>query len=648
MGALRSLIVLVGLVASSCTAGGITPVAAAGLQPFDGCGEFLRYVKQHALERVTPYGLPGGGWTGVPVPFAAEPADGLMSAEMEGGAARSMEPAAPAHSGTNVQVEGVDEPDIVKTDGERIVAIAGERLFVVDATGPAPRLLGSTRLRGLYPRDMLLLADRALVLGEAGEGASFGPSPETHAYTPTAAVLEVDLRDPARPAAGRRLLLDGSYVSARATGGTARIVVSSFPAGLAFEPPEQGGLRDERRALERNREVIRRSTIEDWVPYFVLEGADGRTAAEGPLLDCASAHHPPEFSGFGMLTVLSLDLARGLTTAPTGTSVGVLSDGDTIYASQGSLYVATQRWFDPAVLERGPEALEEERVVTRIHRFDISSGGAARYRSSGEVAGWLLNQFSMDEHEGHLRVASTDAPPFSETASESGVTVLAERGDRLERVGGVGGLGKGERIFAVRFLGDLGYVVTFRQVDPLYVVDLSDPARPTVEGELKIPGYSAYLHPLPDGRLLGVGQDATNEGVTRGTQVSLFDVADPTDPRRIDSLRVSGGSSEAEWDHHAFLYWEPEGLVVVPVNVYEWEDDAERPGGFFGAVAFRLKGDRLERAGRISHAGEGHAYEEPGIRRSLVIGEQLYTMSDAGIAAADLETLDRVGWVPFR
>ena len=143
----------------------------------------------------------------------------------------------------------------------------------------------------------------------------------------------------------------------------------------------------------------------------------------------------------------------------------------------------------------------------------ISGSDRTQYRASGEVTGWLLNQFSMDEHKGNLRVASTDSPPFWDLgSSESLVTVLAERNGRLEEVGRVGGLGKGEQIQAVRFLGDLGYVVTFRQVDPLYVVDLSDQAKPRVAGELKILGYSAYLHPLGENLLLGVGQDATKQG----------------------------------------------------------------------------------------------------------------------------------------
>jgi uncharacterized secreted protein with C-terminal beta-propeller domain len=211
-------------------------------------------------------------------------------------------------------------------------------------------------------------------------------------------------------------------------------------------------------------------------------------------------------------------------------------------------------------------------------------------------------------------------------------------------VGRVGGLGQGEQIQAVRFLGDLGYVVTFRQVDPLYVVDLSDPASPKVAGELKILGYSAYLHPLGGDLLLGVGQDATKQGAVKGTQVSVFDVSDPSAPGRVDQVRVSDGSSEVEWDHHAFLYWEPAGLAVLPLNV--WSQEPDKGGMFAGALAVRVSDGQLDEAGRLRHEDIRPEYGY-GIRRSLVIGDLLYTMAETGIEAVDLATLKDVASVSF-
>jgi uncharacterized secreted protein with C-terminal beta-propeller domain len=214
------------------------------------------------------------------------------------------------------------------------------------------------------------------------------------------------------------------------------------------------------------------------------------------------------------------------------------------------------------------------------------------------------------------------------------VTVLDERDGALRKVGQVGGLGKGERIFAVRFIGPAGYVVTFRQVDPLYVVDLERPSQPVVRGELKIRGYSAYLHPVGPGLLLGVGQDATVAGAQLGTQLSLFDVSDPSNPRRLHQAAVSGASSQAEFDHHAFLWWAPRDLAVVPLNVFS--------GRFFqGAAGFRVqRAAGIAEAGRASHAGAP-------IARSFVLGGRLFTLSDAGIAANSLDDLAQQGWLAF-
>jgi hypothetical protein len=652
----RLALVGVTLMMSSCVSGGGLTLSgppafiAGGLQRFSSCDDFLEYVKGHASERVMPWGLPGG-----PGVFPFE--EGALGAsDAAAGPARGQVPApAPGtpYSTTNVQTAGVDEPDIVKTDGERVLALAQGKLFFVDLSGPAPHLRGSLSLTDVWVRDMVLLGDRALLLGETGGGGvprPLAPDIVPDSYGgPIAALVEVDVSDPDRLRITRRLLTDGRYLSARMIDGVVRVVVSSYPTGLPFVTPEGPGLRAEREALERNREVIRESTIENWVPYFVLEDEGGETLAEGSLLDCASSHHPDEFSGFGMLTVLTLDLSEGLSRAVSERSVGVLSDGETVYASAGSLYVATQRWMDWEVLERADRAEAAEGHVTQIHRFDISGSGGARYRASGQVTGWLLNQFSMDEYGGHLRVASTDSPPFGEVqSSESMVTVLAERDGRLAEIGRVGGLGKGEQILAVRFLGDLGYVVTFRQVDPLYVVDLSDPVRPEVAGELKILGYSAYLHPLGDDLLLGVGQDATQQGSVKGTQMSVFDVSDPSSPRRIDQVKVSGGNSEVEWDHHAFLYWEPEGLAVLPVNVYGSSEGPGKEEPFFGALAVRVRAGELEVAGRLRHKDGQQPDSGYGIRRSLVVGDLLYTVAETGVEAVDLVTLRDVAWVPFR
>ena len=228
------------------------------------------------------------------------------------------------------------------------------------------------------------------------------------------------------------------------------------------------------------------------------------------------------------------------------------------------------------------------------------------------------------------------------------MTVLAENGGELEVVGTVGGLGKGEQIYSVRFMGDVGYVVTFRQTDPLYTIDLSDPTNPTVVGELKILGYSAYLHPLGDGLLLGVGQDATEEGWTKGTQVSIFDVSDLANPTRIHQYTMTDGHSDVEFDHRAFLYWEPTSTAVIPVQRWGWEERSGKDDYFSGAIGLELDRSRgIQEIGTIVHSD---SFDNPWagrITRSLVVGDTVFTLSELGISGSDLTTLEETSWVGF-
>jgi uncharacterized secreted protein with C-terminal beta-propeller domain len=322
---------------------------------------------------------------------------------------------------------------------------------------------------------------------------------------------------------------------------------------------------------------------------------------------------PESFSGTSLVTVLSFDLAGASMSDAQPTSV--FADGETVYGSGTNLYLAhDQRWRG----WRGPTAWNNPQNTeeTEIFQFDITSPKPV-YVAGGKVPGWLLNQYSLSEHDGVLRVATTNSAPWDQTEKSSSSVYSLRRSDgSLNRIGFVGGLGKGERIYAVRFVGPVGFVVTFRQTDPLYTLDLSNPARPTVVGELKIPGYSAYLHPVEGGRLIGVGQDATDQGRVTGTQISLFDVGNLADPRRLDQHKIPRAYSEAENNPHAFLYWPATKLLVVPLN-----DEA---------LLLRVEGGTLTELNRISH-------RDGQIRRSLVIGETLWTIAHNSVMASTLD-----------
>ena len=624
-------------VAAGADGAKVTPQKAPPLRSFGSCPVLLDYVKRHALPLVNAYGLgaaSSGGIAGtVPAPSAPR-------------ASREAAPVAGVdYSTTNVQEDGVDEPDLVKSNGSTLYVVRSNRLLAVDVRTRAPRLRGSLQLPEGASYELLLHGNRLLVLSRGGlypVETIGGIAAPIRMGPPQSTLTEVDASDPGSMRIVRSLAFDAEILSARLVGPVARVVTTaSMPQALPFTPPAQSTPDATAAALAHNRAVVRTSKIAGWLPRYRIRGRRGETLARRTLVDCRDVRRPALYSGLGLLTVLTIDLRKGLALTD---SDSIVADGRTVYASQQSLYVATQRWFaQPA----GPNGADPPKISTAIHKFDISDPGSTVYRGSGTVPGYLMNQWSLSEQDGVLRVASTEEPtwwnPGPQEDSESFVTTLKEQDGALVQLGRVGGLGKGERVYAVRFSGDTGYVVTFRRVDPLYTLDLSKPARPAVLGELKIQGYSAYLHPLGDDLLLGVGQDASEEGRVLGTQLALFDVSDLRRPTRLQTYAIGSAWSEAENDHHAFLWWQPSRLAVLPVQAW-----ADKP--FVGAVGFRVGRGGIVEAGRITHAGEsagGARLAAIPVRRSAVVGETLYTVSDQGVKATALGTFSDDGWVAF-
>ncbi len=283
---------------------------------------------------------------------------------------------------------------------------------------------------------------------------------------------------------------------------------------------------------------------------------------------------------------------------------------------------------------------DADREATQIHKLDISDADApAAYRASGRVFGHPLNQFSLGEHEGALRIATTEDRWQEGQERVNHLFVLTEgRRDGaagLEVSGQVNDIAEGERIYAVRVMGDRGFMVTFRQVDPLFTLDLSDPADPQLVGELKVPGFSTYLHPFGDEHLIGIGQSATEEGQITGMQLSLFDVSDFGAPSLAHAESLGQGWSEALYDHHAFTYWAPLQTLMVPVSL--WNEEVRRAGLEFYRVS---EEDGFTELGFIDHSAMGEDRWVPEIRRSLIIGDAVVSMSDLGLQANDIEDLE--------
>ncbi len=578
------------------------------LSTFDACDALLDHLRTEGAERVGPYGLDGSPWQDpflvaeegdfdveVETEALATSADDSAGAAAAGADAARREPVEGVDfSGTNLAELGVDEPDVVKTDGERILVVSGGELVVIDVAARA--VTGRVDVADGWSPELLLDGDDVIVvtrtdgetLAASSDVSSASDIARPGSFRPTTRIERISLAGPS-PIVSGTLEVEGDYVSARAVDGTARIVVRSAPGGeLPFLQPSSANA--EQAAMEANQAVIASSELDDWLPGYTRRDAGGAVVGEGLLTPCDRVHAPASFAGFGVLSVVSLPVAGDLT--PSTTSV--LAPGDIVSAFPTSMYVATTSWPESGPRPIEGDAAEEawDERATDIHRFELS-GTDATYTASGEVPGVVRDLFSMSEHEGVLRVVTTSGDPWDET-SESFVRTMRQAEGRLVELASVGDLGNGEAVQSVRFVGDTAYVVTFRQVDPFYTVDLSDPAAPRVVGELKIPGFSSYLHPIGEGRVIGVGSTADEQtGMVTGAKVSLYDVTDPANPVEEATWDAPDGWNEVGFEHRAFLWWEPERLAVVPLQL--WNE------GWAGAVVLRVEPGSITEVGRIDH-----------------------------------------------
>jgi uncharacterized secreted protein with C-terminal beta-propeller domain len=607
--------------------GGGTAFALAGaLKPFNSCDTVLEYFKDQAPNYLIERARGGVATTteaGAPERTTAVPKQG-RAADSSGTTTESSG-TPPEHSTTNVQEAGVDEPDIVKTDGNRIVAVAQARVHLVGLDR------GKMTLRKVLPdttvRNVFLSGERLLVFSaQTAQNSEPGL-----AWAGQQAVLTMydisNLSDPRRIA---RLTVDGDVLDARLVGTQVRVVTASSPDVDAPSPvfTPDGGIAQ--KSKDELRAAVANTNVDDWIPTYTLQDGVGTEVGKGRLVECANLARPETFSGLDTVAVSSFDMGSALQSRK---SVGVIAGGQQIYATDKSTYVSTTDW-----------SADGSPAKTSLHKFVTAPSGASTYKGSGEVPGTLLNQYAMSEYNGVLRVASTVSErrgwTNSRQTTEGLVTTFSEQGGALRQLGQVGGLGRqdNESIRAVRFIEERGYVVTFRQSDPLYVLDLRDAAAPKVVGELKIPGYSGYLHPIGENLLLGVGQSGLEPGSspapTRpgqiGVQFSLFDISDPASPRRIDTQTYGGGTAAAEFDPKAFLYWQPRDLIIAPTNLH---GDYRGRGAFSGLVLLRANADGLKELGRLATT---EAYGS--VNRSLVIDDTVYMLSDHALQGNSLDT----------
>jgi uncharacterized secreted protein with C-terminal beta-propeller domain len=649
---LSSLLVLA-LAAVGCGSGQKSdPVAQteAGLVAFQSCDELETYIEDTAVAQMRE-NLEGYGWGWY----------GGGPARAEDGAATptagTQSNAAPDHSETNAQVAGVDEADFVKTDGNRVFYIVGRRLMVLRSWPAEQTAIDSTTVIEGYPTEMFLDGSRLVVFAQVPR--AYDPGTETPAaidyygaywyWGATATKIMVFDVTTNTPVLQRAFYLHGSYASSRRIDSSVRVVLSAslvwpdmvWPQWSQDEATYQAA-RDA--AIAQNEQLIRARALDQWLPrsYSVESG----NSVQVPR-DCTRYHRPTTSSRLGLTIVASFDLSSPGTPMD---MTAVVAEAGQVYASREALYVATPEWVRSAAVA-GLWTSYEPR--TDIHKLALVGSDRVAYAGSGTVPGYILDQFSMDESQGFMRVATTTWGSTNvvsgQTTTENRVYVLGPVNGRLSVVGKTDPIAPGEQIYSSRFSGNRGFVVTYRQVDPLFTLDLTDPLNPHVVGELSIPGFSTYIHLLDETHLLTIGNDTTANGnggeIRNGLALQIFDVSDMANPRLTAKQVVGTHSSysEALWDHKAFNYFPKTGMLAIPFTDWNWDGSAT--SDYWSSFVSALKVYHIDAAGQITPVGQvDHSsfYQEqgthnwywwygPDIRRSVQIEGYVYSFSYAGV-----------------
>ena len=609
---------------------------SVALQTLDDCDQAHAYLVEVAVERVLEYRY--NRWYFLPWSGA--------------GGDREAADVPSDYTTNNNQEQGVDELDIVKTNGTHFYATEGDTLHILRSWPAEGTAELATAAAGDSAQGLFLRGDRVLVASQTRNGD------DGFLRDSARARLELyDVTDPSDPRVLRTVDIEGWLVDARLIGGDLYAVIRSqieLPGklwdlaqrddlGLPDLPWDASEAERERILAEARAilapyvvELMTEIPIDDLLPQMRDRTPDIPEALIRPLLECSSLYRPAMASNWSVVSIIHLDLDE----AGPVSAVGLLADGWTVYASAASLYVAqTSDWWWWGWGWTPPE------MTTTIHLFELdpSLPTPVRYAASGEVDGWLLDQFALSEHNGHLRVATTEFDWWwGSTDGEepaSSVTVLADDGrGNLRKVGHVGGLGPGERIYAVRFIGTKGYIVTFEQMDPLYTLDLSDPTRLEVVGELEVTGFSSYLHPVGEDWLLAVGMEADEEGRILGLAVSVFDVRDFANPTLAHRYLIESGDDTWSWsealaDHHAFTYHR--GVLSIPAYIGGAE------GSFSGLLVLGVDPEEgIHELGRVDHRDLGGGTYDPWMRRSVYIEDALYSLSSAGVKVNHLYNPD--------
>ena len=621
---------------------------------------------------------------------------GAPTAGSDGGA--QTREAGTDYSGTNNQEQGVDEADFVKTDGYNIYYLNGQilNIFSVPEFGEVS-LTSQTRIEGT-PSAMLLSGDNLVVISsvsswniprdsEIGEAMGWDSNWNSWRVDSLTKFSVFDISNKSDVSQERELYLEGWYSTAREVNGTVRAVTHSWmninglrsylnlPSGyynLDYDDPLRLTLRQEAayEAMVENSEALEDLELGDIIPKVFEKTSDGVITHEMDDDDCRDFSAPDDGFSRGFNSIFTLDL---LSEEFEFEADHIVGNSPLVYASGDVLVITDSSWSDWWFW--GADDMD---TTTNIHTFDISNPGTTLYTGSGRVNGTILDQFSISEYQGIVRVATTTGQwarwwmenpepmvshvvTFERQVDDNGNQILAQAGH-------VGDIAPNETIWSARFVEDRAYIVTFENMDPLWTIDLSDVYEPTIMGELHVPGVSTYIHPLSDDMLLTIGMGPADEETGLGldwssTRLSTFDVSNFSDPQLAHTLTVSPvdnpedsrwswSYSEANYEHKAFQYWAPKGLLAIPQSTYSYDYTESNYYARYTFISKLILTSVNETSGELEYYGEvnhsqffntdesGYWWGETSIRRSIFMGDFIYAISSGGITATNLTTME--------
>lgn len=642
-----------------------------GLQQFKSAAEFEEYFAEQ-VDTDNRYGLRNGGGMGdEDMQFDAETTSGeggapteAPTSEADGSATSSDD-----FSTTTTQEEGVQEADVIKNDGTYVYVLSNSVLRIVQADpGEELQEIPSVELEG-YGQDLYLLEDKVVALTQPSVVYE-SPTPlnaqesiaSPSCYRSRVQVTVVDVTDRANPAIESTTWFEGSLSSSRMIGDMLHLVLVNYPD---FFMPLFDFYGDQPAVAEVDVDTI--------LPDFEVAIA-GDEPVSGNTVDWPSFYYPIDPDGYGMTTVISLDINNPAEFR----SVGVVAYPGNIYASLEALYLTDSNY----------DFFGDMRQLTDIYKFAFTDEGP-QLAAVGAVSGRILNQYSMSEYEGYLRVATTVDERWSfdgqESPSTNHVFVLAEEGEELNVVGQIVNLAPTEEIKSARFAGPKGYLVTFEQIDPLFTLDLSDPTNPLVVGELKVPGFSTFIFEMGENHLLTIGQDASTDASfvwPQGIQLSIFDISDFANPQLAFTERIGNPDawSEALYNPKALTYFASQDLLALPVEIYSYaygfgfddfetvpdeiaqasepgddgdrEDDEEWDDGFVppsdefrGLYVYRVTPEGgFEFLGRMSTMPEDDNYYYNSFTRGVFMNDNVFAVTDLGVGGAPVNAVETVPW----